>query len=111
MAHRLAWFQVHGDIPAGMCVLHRCDNRPCINVDHLFLGTLADNNADRASKGRNRDQWGERNSSAKLTSAQVEAICADPRMQKEIAVDYGIRQSQVSRIKNGVRWAHHTPPR
>jgi len=51
-AHRLAWEREHGPIPAGMSVLHRCDNPPCYNVDHLFLGTQADNNRDMAAKGR-----------------------------------------------------------
>ena len=52
LAHRLAWVEANGPIPAGMCVLHACDNPPCINVDHLWLGTQADNAADRESKGR-----------------------------------------------------------
>ena len=52
LAHRLAWMEVHGQIPAGMSVLHRCDNPPCINVEHLFLGTPQDNTQDMISKGR-----------------------------------------------------------
>ena len=51
-AHRWAWAQANGPIPAGMHVLHACDNPPCINVAHLWLGTYADNNADRDRKGR-----------------------------------------------------------
>jgi len=53
-AHRFAWELAHGPIPAGMYVLHRCDNPPCVNAyGCLFLGTQSENNADRDSKGRN----------------------------------------------------------
>lgn len=55
-AHRLNWIEHNGSIPEGMCVLHRCDNPACFNIKHLFLGTKGDNNSDRHSKGRSRNQ-------------------------------------------------------
>ena len=52
LVHRLAWEAEHGPIPEGMLVLHHCDNPPCYNIQHLFLGTHADNLADAQAKGR-----------------------------------------------------------
>jgi hypothetical protein len=52
LAHRYSWMLANGPIPAGLHVLHRCDNPPCVRPGHLFLGTDADNNADMRRKGR-----------------------------------------------------------
>ncbi len=51
-AHRVSWEMTNGEVPDGLDVLHKCDNPPCVKPDHLFLGTQADNNRDRDSKGR-----------------------------------------------------------
>ena len=52
LAHRVAWELANGPVPTGMCVLHRCSSPCCVAVEHLFLGTQADNNADMVAKGR-----------------------------------------------------------
>jgi hypothetical protein len=107
-AHRFSWLIHRGEIPPEICVLHKCDTPSCINPDHLFLGTTGDNSRDRERKkrGRTSRQFGEDNLQTKLTTDDIQAIRADTRLQREIAKDYGIRQTQVSRIKTRQRWAH-----
>lgn len=102
LAHRASWKSHNGPIPFGLCVLHRCDVRSCVNPAHLFLGTRTENAADRNAKGRT--QRGEMQGGAKLTRQQIDAIRADPRRQRTIAADYGITQAHVSSIKTGRRW-------
>lgn len=55
-AHRVTWTETHGPIPVGMVVRHRCDNPACVRVDHLQLGTKADNNRDMVERGRHANQ-------------------------------------------------------
>lgn len=71
-AHRLSWAIHFGDIPDGLCVLHKCDVRACVRPDHLFLGTRGDNNKDCVRKGRN--QRGEKHGNAILNWEKVNAM-------------------------------------
>jgi len=75
-AHRVAWELHYGPIPQNMQVLHRCDNPPCCNPDHLFLGTQADNVADMIAKKRGRmpGLFGEATVQAKLSRKQARQI-------------------------------------
>lgn len=106
-AHRMAWVFAHGAIPNGKLVLHRCDNPPCVNPMHLFLGTDADNAADKVRKRRHK--WGEAHPLAKLTLHNVKAIrnlVLRFRMtQAAVAGLFGIGHSQVSRIVKAQKWS------
>lgn len=108
-AHRVSYQIFNGDIQAGLSVLHRCDNRKCVNPDHLFLGTQAENMADMVAKGRSADQRGEKAPWAKLTKKSVLEIIrqasARTMSQRKIAVMFGISQAQVSQILNRKRWS------
>ena len=111
LVHRVTWSIVNGKpIPDGMVVRHSCDNPPCFNPDHLILGTHADNDHDRDVKGRTAN--GTRIGASKLTDGQVEqirAMIAGGATQAHVADIFGIVQSHVSRIINGVNRA--TPTR
>lgn len=108
--HRFSWQLAHGPIAAGYYVLHRCDNPLCVRLSHLFIGTHADNMADMARKGRNRQPKGEANAWAKLTDGDVREIrrlLADGGMsQQRIGQRFGIHQTAVSKIKLGQGWKH-----
>jgi hypothetical protein len=105
-AQRFSWMLHRGEITKGLCVLHKCDVRSCVNPDHLFLGTIGDNNYDRAQKRRNANTCGIKHNMARLTEADVLAIRSDTRLQRVIAEDYDLTQSTVSQIKHRVRWKH-----
>lgn len=106
-AHRYAWFQKYGSIPDGMCVLHKCDNRSCVNVDHLFLGTQGDNLRDMAAKGRSLQ--GERNPQSVLTAWDVVKIRKLQRLgisMKDLADQFGINVRNINRIVSRQAWRH-----
>lgn len=108
-AHRVSFELHYGPIPAGLQALHKCDNPPCCNPNHLFLGTDADNVADKVSKGR--QARGVHAPSAKLTEADVIAIrtLGNSGMQtREIARQYGRSESTIGRIVRGQGWTHLT---
>lgn len=107
LAHRVS-YEIHvGPIPDGLFVLHRCDNPPCSNPDHLFVGTNDDNVADMVSKGR--QQQGSRHAHAKLDETKVAEIrrrAAGGEMKKGLAAEFGISPQTVSDILHGRLWNH-----
>ena len=106
-AHRVVWENHFGPIPDGLLVCHHCDNPGCVNIDHLFLGTNKDNIRDCVNKGR-KSLWRPRGSdspSAKLSHDHVEEIrrLLSSHSQTEIARQFGVTPSAISRIATGAR--------
>jgi len=103
LAHRAAWVEAFGEIPEGLFVCHRCDNRACRALEHLFLGTAAENSADMVRKGRSLAR---RQPLARLSRRQViEIRCLRGLLsQKRLAAIYGVNQSQISRATTEDRW-------
>ena len=99
-AHRAAWEDENGPIPDGLFVLHHCDNPPCSEVRHLFLGTQAENMADCKAKGRNR--W-----RTKLTADQVAEArlrVSNGESQSSVARHFGVVPSTISLVMAGLTW-------
>lgn len=102
--HRVSYETFKGKIPIGLHVLHKCDNPPCINPNHLFLGTARDNLLDMSRKGRCRNQNGSNNNMSKLDEESVKEILKTNCKLKYLAKIYGVKESTISRIKHGIRW-------
>jgi hypothetical protein len=104
-AHRFAWEREHGEVPEGLFVCHRCDNPACVNVDHLFLGSAAENNADRKTKGRSA--CGERSGQARLSVPRVDEIRRRHRAGESaeaLARAFGVGATTVLRVVHGLTW-------
>ena len=112
LAHRVSWRLHHGPIPDGMKVLHHCDNPPCVNPEHLFLGSLKDNTQDMLEKGRHSlpidHSQGEKNPGAKLTEKQVVEMRNRYSLggvtQQQLADHYNVCNALVSFIITRKLW-------
>lgn len=105
--HRFSWFLKFGPIPDGLCVCHKCDNRKCVNWNHLFLGTLADNNVDRMKKGRG--VHGEKQRSAKLKEKDIPVIrkmISEGKNYGVIGKIFGVSDESIGGIARGKYWKH-----
>jgi hypothetical protein len=118
IAHRLAWVETNGEIPDGLFVLHRCDNPPCVNPDHLFLGTHRDNMSDMMEKERRATKKGTANGRCKLTPGEVDVIRrlvnAEGVGVVAVAGRFGLATKTTRKIALGLSWPHvpmHYPPR
>jgi hypothetical protein len=108
------WELKNGKIPEGMIVCHKCDNPPCVNPDHLFLGTVQDNAKDMMNKGRGRGQFvpghtgfrNETNFKPKLTAsliARIRDLVLGGISQNEVARHYNLSKATVSRVVSGYK--------
>lgn len=115
--HRVSHAISGGVVVRGLKVLHRCDNPPCFNPDHLFSGSASDNTADMHAKGRwkkPRVSRGSAAGTAKLTEAQVESIIGrllSGETRTSVGVYFGVSMATISKIATGKNWAHLTAGR
>lgn len=106
-AHRFSYAYFVGQIPSGLCVLHHCDNPPCVRPDHLFLGTRADNHADAAAKGRSTrgsKQWNSKLKDSDIVN--IRALRSEGVRVKNIAQWYGVNEFAIYKILNKTNWKH-----
>jgi hypothetical protein len=111
-AHRYYYEKYVGEIPEGLCVLHRCDNPSCVNPSHLFLGTKKDNTQDALKKGRLKCRWpklyGEQHPQHKLTWDQVREVRKRYSLgrvtQRQLAKEFSVDPMTICNVVNGKIW-------
>lgn len=100
-AHRFSFEHFNGPIPEGMVVRHTCDNPPCVNPDHLLLGTKAENNRDTAVRRRHHyglDHW-----NGRLSPDDIMAIMTSPLPGKDLAKEFGVTANYIYILRRGGR--------
>ncbi len=102
--HRWSYERFNGPIPEGMFVCHRCDVPGCVNPAHLFLGTMADNVADKVAK--RRQAVGRQSPHAKLTEADILAIREANDTHRSLGRRYGVTHGIIGKIKRREDWKH-----
>lgn len=109
LAHRFAWTKANGTIPDGMCVLHICDNPPCCNPDHLFVGTQAENLEDMRGKGRQNPPRGSSHPRSKLSRSDVLKLRSAREKGarwEELAKEFGVSKAAARFAGLGITWKH-----
>jgi hypothetical protein len=113
LAHRVSYSLNVGEIPAGLHVLHSCDTPACVNPAHLFLGTHAENMADKEAKGRSnhkaKSNAGSSHAQSKLTEADIPIIrelFANGLLLRDIAKRFGVAKATIGGVTGGFSWKH-----
>ena len=101
-AHRVAYILKYGEIPKNLEIMHNCDNKLCVNPEHLSLGTHQENENGKLARGRTLQ--GVNHPQAKLTKEQVQRIKVEQGTYKEIAKRYNTSPSQICNIRKGNSW-------
>lgn len=102
--HRISVWISTGEYPYGLVVRHKCDNKRCINPNHLLTGSMADNSRDAVERGLTVRGSSQR--CAKLHEDQIKFIRSSSLMHIELARIYNVHPTTILRIKNGVTWKH-----
>jgi len=109
LANRVAWLLKTRSDPGHLCVLHRCDNPPCVRPSHLFLGTFEDNMRDRIRKGRTVAVKGSEHFRAKLKESDIPAIrrmLANGISLRKIGERFGVHKETIRAVSVGITWSH-----
>jgi hypothetical protein len=110
-AHRVAYLLTRGEIPDNLCACHHCDNPPCVNPEHIFLGTRQDNNADAIRKGRLLS--GEAHPLHRLTHAEVQemrSLHSRGETHRALGLRFGVSHTTVWSIAHFHHWRAVPPP-
>jgi len=109
-AHRFIWERYHGPIPPGLLICHKCDNRACVRLNHLFLGTPQDNIADRDAKNRTARGEAHGRGPAKLHPYQIRKIKSLYKTgrytQAQLGNLFNVAQTTISNVVTQQSWAH-----
>lgn len=107
-AHRISYEIFNGPIPSGLVVRHRCDNPPCVNPDHLVIGSMKDNTQDMLRRGRHHTtpRLGEDHHKAILTEEDVRSIRRSAERHCDLARHYGVDGCTILDIRKGRTWRH-----
>jgi len=101
LAHRISWELAHGPIPEGLIILHKCDNPPCVNPDHLFLGTLRDNALDMHAKGRHRIYQSKLNLK---TARLIRILRRGGASYADLCAQFNVSKSTIGSVLAGKSW-------
>ena len=111
LASRVSYLLHYGEVPEGHYVCHKCDNPSCVNPEHLFAGTQADNVADMHNKGRDRKRGmpGSKHHASKLNDTAVKEIRQSDAPDSFFAKKFGVSRATIHAVRKGKTWTHLAP--